>query len=243
MKALLLRFDAPLVSFGAPMIDQNGVVQTFPGLSMLTGLLSNALGWDHRDADRLESLQDRIRYAARVDRRGETLIDYQTVDLGKDWMLPDKAGWTTKGMIADRGGASGDATHQRYRHYRADSVHTVVLSVEGDGNPSLDDLARALEEPARPLFIGRKCCLPASPILIGQVEGRSLRSALVAAPQSNRADDGALLATWFDADEPDDMAHTSHIVAVTDERDWRSQVHTGRRFMREGLVTVDGHRG
>ena len=42
--ALLLRLDAPLMSFGAPMVDSNGVIQEFPALSMLTGLLGNALG-------------------------------------------------------------------------------------------------------------------------------------------------------------------------------------------------------
>ena len=105
MNVLLLRFDAPLVSFGAPMVDQNGVVQRFPTLSLLTGLIANALGWEHADAEKLASLQERIRYAARIDRQGEALVDYQTVDLGKDWMIGEKAGWTTRGKILDRGGA------------------------------------------------------------------------------------------------------------------------------------------
>ena len=99
MKVLLLRFDAPLVSFGAPMVDHNGIVQSFPALSMLAGLLGNALGWDHRDAVKLAVLQERIRYAARIDRRGEPLVDYQTVDLGQQWMLPRRAGWTRNGCF------------------------------------------------------------------------------------------------------------------------------------------------
>jgi len=82
MRAIVLRFDAPLVSFGAPAVDQNGVVQPFPALSMLTGLIANALGWEHRESDKLDALQERLRYAARTDRRGEALLDYQTVDLG-----------------------------------------------------------------------------------------------------------------------------------------------------------------
>lgn len=236
VKALLLRFDAPVISFGAPMVDQNGVVQTFPALSMLTGLLANALGWDHRDADKLSLLQARIRYAALVDRRGEALIDYQTVDLGKDWMLPEKAGWTTRGKIAKREGASGDATHQRYRHYRADSVHTVALTVDGEQEPTLNELEVALREPARPLFIGRKCCLPASRILLGAIDAPSLVAALAMTPRSERADDGPLPATWWDGDDATDSDGTSHIVPVTDERDWSNQVHTGRRLMREGRV-------
>lgn len=236
MKALLLRLDAPLISFGAPMVDQNGVVQTFPALSMLTGLLANALGWDHRDVDKHSSLQDRILYAARVDRRGEALIDYQTVDLGKDWMLPEKAGWTTRGEIAKRQGASGGATHQRYRHYRADSVHTVAISVDGEQTPTLGDLEVALREPARPLFLGRKCCLPASPILLGTIDAPSLVAALAMTPRSERTDDGPLPATWWDGDDASEADGPSHLVPVTDERDWRNQIHAGRRLMREGRV-------
>lgn len=237
VKALLLRFDAPLISFGAPMIDQNGVVQIFPALSMLTGLLGNALGWDHREADKLVLLQDRIRYAARVDRRGEALVDYQTVDLGKDWMLPEKAGWTTRGKIAKREGASGDATHQRYRHYRADSIHTVAISLDGDQEPTLAELEIALREPTRPLFIGRKCCLPSSPILMGIIDAPSLVAALAMTPRSIRADSGPLLATWWDGDDVSDSDGASHVVMATDERDWRNQIHTGRRLMREGRVS------
>jgi len=236
MKALIMRFDAPLVSFGAPAVDQNGVVQPYPALSMLTGLLANALGWHHRDADRLDALQERLRYAARIDRRGEALLDYQTVDLGMDWMLAEKAGWTTRGRIALRAGASGETTHQRYPHYRADSVHTVALTIVGDEPPSLDELAAALREPARPLFIGRKCCLPAGPLLLGVMEASSLVGALATTPRARRADAGPLPASWWDGEDANEAIGDSRVVPVTDERDWRNRVHVGRRLMREGHV-------
>lgn len=236
MRALVLRFDAPLVSFGGPMVDQNGVVQTFPGLSMLTGLIANALGWDRRDHERLARLQDRVRFAARVDRRGEALVDYQTVDLGMEWMRPEAAGWTTRGRVAERGGASGEGTHQRYRHYRADSAHTVVLALEGEDAPSLDELAAALRGPARPLFIGRKCCLPAGPLLLDVLEADGLLAVLAAVPRARGADHGLLPATWWDGDDSSAAAGESRVVAVTDEREWRSGVHVGRRLMREGHV-------
>lgn len=236
MRILVLRLDAPLVSFGAPAIDQNGVVQAFPALSMLTGLFANALGWDHREADKLERLQERLRYAARIDRRGEALVDYQTVDLGIDWMLPENAGWTTRGRITFRGGASGEATHQRYRHYRADSIHTVTVTLVGDEAPSSDDVAEALRKPARPLFIGRKCCLPAAPVLLGAVDGTSLVSVLASIPRPTRADSGRLPACWSDGDDAAAAGGDSRVVPVTDERDWRNRVHVGRRLMREGHV-------
>ncbi len=236
MRILLLRFDAPLVSFGAPMVDQNGVVQPFPALSMLTGLFGNALGWDHRDWAKLDALQERLRYAARVDRRGEALVDYQTVDLGLPWMDPDQAGWTTRGEIASRGGASSRETHIRYRHYRADSVHTVAITLSGDDAPSIDDLAAALKAPARPLFLGRKCCVPAAPILLGLVDAPSATSALSDLPRVPRGDTGALPMWWWEGDEGPGCPGESRVIPVTDERDWRNQIHVGRRLMREGLL-------
>jgi CRISPR system Cascade subunit CasD len=235
MRVLVLRFDAPLVSFGAPAVDQNGVVQRFPSLSMLTGLLGNALGWDHRDHGALAALQERLRFAARLDRAGEPLVDYQTVFLGADWMVPEKTAWTTHGAIARRAGANDLGTHQRWRHYRADSLTTVVIGLF-DGSPSTDELAHALRQPMRPLFIGRKPCLPASRILVRVVEAASLIEALAAEPRTKRSDPGPLAATWWH-DEPADGAHGESVeVPVSDERDWRNRVHVGRRLMRIGRV-------
>ena len=177
-----------------------------------------------------------MRYAARIDREGEALVDYQTVDLGLEWMLPEKAGWTTRGRIADRGGANSEGTHQRYRHYRADSLHTVALTFVGDGAPTADDVAQALRSPVRPLFIGRKCCLPAAPILLEVVDGVSLVGVLASIPRPRRSDSGRLRAYWWEDDKSDGAAGESRIAAVTDERDWRNRVHVGRRLMREGHV-------
>lgn len=236
MRALVLRFDAPLASFGAPMVDQNGVIQAFPALSMLVGIIANALGWDHRDASKLAGLQERLRFAARIDRPGSALLDYHTVDLGKDWMLPEKAGWTTRGEIAGRDGASSEGTHIRYRHFRADSLHTIAVTLVGDGSPTLDEIGGALVEPARPLFIGRKCCLPAAPILVRAGEWSSLVHALAEEPRTPRTDSGPLMCTWWEGDDSTAALPGSHSVPVTDERDWPNQVHVGRRMMREGRV-------
>lgn len=212
---------------------------------MLTGLIANALGWDHRDIDKLENLQERARYAARIDKRGDALLDYQTVDLGQEWMLAEKAGWTTRGRIASRGGDRMNATgtHQRYRHYRADSLHTLALTLVGDEAPTPDDVAVALREPARPLFIGRKCCLPASPILLDIIDATSLVGVLASTPRSGRGDSGPLPASWWDGDDATESDGESRVVPVTDERDWRNRVHVGRRLMREGHVSPpEAHR-
>lgn len=251
-RVLLMRLDAPLVSFGASMVDQNGVVQAFPPRSLLTGLLGNALGYEHQDEAKLQRLQERIVYAARIDRAGEALVEYQTVDLGAPWMDPAQAGWTTRGRIAERGGASSEGTHQRYRHHRADSVHTVALELRpADEAPTVDALTTALKAPARPLFIGRKACLPAAPLFLDVVDAENALMALSRAkriPQaratSTEAATAPLLAWW------DEVLESAGAVVgpvepqvFTDERDWKNQIHVGRRFFQHGRVSPAGDPG
>ena len=163
MKAVILRFDAPMISFGSVIVDHHGFTDFFPGVSMLTGMIGNSLGWHHTDFERLQDLQDRIDFAARWDVRPNRVIDYHTVDLGSDKMC--KPGWTTRGEIEHRAGGTGAkyGTHQRYRHYLTDGLMTVALGLVGEGYPGLDTIKEAFERPARPLFLGRKTCLPARP--------------------------------------------------------------------------------
>ena len=147
MDCLLLRLDAPLMSFGGIVIDQINPVDRFPGRSLLTGLLGNALGWDHRDSAALSRLQDRLRHAARWDAQPERIVDYQTVDLGQEHLVD--TGWTTRGRREDRG--SGDATsgtHQRYRHYWANGVATAAIALTDSEAPDLAALEQALRAPA-----------------------------------------------------------------------------------------------
>src|SRR5262245_50040362 len=111
MEVLLLRFDAPLISFGGPAVDQERVIQEFPARSMLAGQFANALGYEHRDAPKTQRLQDRIQYAARRDRQGKRLTDFQTVDLGQSFLRG--TGWTTWGRPEERAGAFSTGTHIR----------------------------------------------------------------------------------------------------------------------------------
>ena len=236
LDALILRFDAPLMSFGGVIVDEQGVTRLFPGRAMLAGLCANALGFEHRDFNRLESLQRRLRYAVRCDRSGNEILDYQTVDLGQDFL---RRGWTTRGRIEERGGGSAaTGTHIRFRRFLADSLYTVALALaEPEQTPTLDDLEAALREPARPLFIGRKPCLPSAPLLAGRSQAPTLLQALEAYPLAPRASHGRPLSAWWPADEDTDRAG-SRLIPVTDDRDWRNQIHVGRRWIHEGTIHV-----
>ncbi len=235
MDVLLLRFDAPLMSFGAVVVDQNHPVWRFPGVAMLTGLLGNALGWDHRDTDRLQSLQDRLRFAARWDAEPELLTDYQTVDLGQDFMIG--TGWTTRGRREDRG--KGDATtgtHIRYRDHWANGVATIALALDGEGEPGLAALEQALRCPARPLFLGRKPCLPAGSLLLGRRTAEGVRAALAAEPLADigpRRRPGRIPALW-----PLDEGEGSQAEERYATRDWRNNIHRGTERHAVGFLEV-----
>ena len=141
------------MAFGGETVDNIGVIRWFPSASMLTGLLANALGWDRTEGARHQRLQDRLVFAARIDREpsgGARMRDFQTAQL----QAGDRS-WTTRGVPEGRAGGLNtyDAPHLRYRDYFADMVVTVALRMEPAADaPSLDEIAEALQEPARPLF-------------------------------------------------------------------------------------------
>ena len=245
MEFIILRLDAPLVSFGSVLIDQHGPVDRFPGTSMLTGILANALGWSHGDFDLLQGLQDRLRYAARWDVAPAHAIDYQTADLGQEKMR--KAGWTTRMEPEYRKG--GDAKRgiaQRYRHYWTDGLMTVALTLDPPGGePLVTTLLNALSMPARPLFIGRKACLPSRPLLdpeLPLIKAGNALEALLGIPLWNRYGQKVpgpqrLEACWpADIDYPDGKFE---LKKVYDKREWASQLPAGDRIRAEGLMEVD----
>lgn len=202
---------------------------------MLTGLLANALGYEHREFDRLDRLQERLVFAARCDRSGERIVDYHTVDLGQPFM---QDGWTTSGVPEGRaGGEAKTGTHIRLRHYLADAVYTVALTLRPvEETPTISEVADALREPERPLFLGRKACAPAAPILLNLVEAETLLAALRSAKNIGARGEGPKLLAWWPADEP---GPEGVIVPITDRRDWPNQIHVGRRFLRHRRLVVE----
>lgn len=240
MRALILRFDAPMVSFGSVIVDQHGFTDFFPGVSMFTGMIGNSLGWHHSDFEQLQELQNRIDLAARWDVRPKRVIDYHTVDLGSPKMC--QPGWTTRGEIEHRAGGPGAkyGTHQRYRHYLTDGLMTVALGLTAEGDPDLDAIREAFERPARPLFLGRKTCLPARPLLDPVnpiVAGQDLLSIMETVPVWDRYGvperiSGASWVCWTPSEE--ERSGKSRL--VYDLRDWRNQLPAGSRWRDEGMI-------
>lgn len=247
MRVLLLHFQAPLMSFGGPQVDQIGPSGQFPTLSQMAGMFGNALGYDYRQADRVQALQDRLSIASIVLRDGEEIEDYQTVDFGQVHLR--SPAWTTRGCTEHRAG--GDArfgTHIRLRRYRADSqVLSAVELDPADSAPTVEDLAAALDRPARPLCLGRKTCVPAARVVVGVVqEAAGLTAAIRRAPAEfpERWADfgleegvGSVAAECPPADAT--ILEAGRRQVVVDQRDWASDLHGGQRVVVRGRLTLD----
>lgn len=232
---LILALEGPLAAYGAEMVDARGPVRDWPGASLLTGLLANALGFHRGERERHQVLQDRLRVAVRIDRRGSLLRDFQTAKLEKN-----DRGWTTRGEPEGRDGATYDTPHIRERDYWADLALSVAVALDPpDAEPDIDALAHALNQPARPLFLGRKPCLPSRPILAGVVEADDALHALALHP--NGADDAVpdpLLVVLAGPGGNHWLRQDVQALFVTDERNWMSGVHGGERTFLRGTAAA-----
>lgn len=228
---LILQLRAPIASFGGAAIDSFGVTRRLPAKSMLTGLLANALGYHRTQFEKLQKLQSRIVFASGIDSpaEGRQFTDFQTAQLHKN----DKH-WTTTGMVEGRdgGAATYGGPHLRYRDYLDDlSVH-VAFTLRDSTPKELDHLVNALKFPARPLFIGRKSCLPSSPLYLCTVVADSALSALLTVS----VDGGAVVyCQWMEEGKPASLEGISDL-SLCDERDWANGQHTGARKVYEATI-------
>lgn len=144
MRTLLLRFKAPMMSWGHDSHFTIRRTGTEPTKSAVIGLLCAALGRSRR-----EPVNDlaALKMGVRVDRPGVMLQDYHT--------------------IQDAVRSSGAANHDgviSIRYYMADADYLVGL--EGDA-ALVDELDGALASPVWPLYFGRKSFVPSCPVRIG----------------------------------------------------------------------------
>ena len=224
---LLMRLSSPLIAFGGETIDNYGVIRDFPALSMVTGLVANALGWDRADDVRHNRLQARLKVGTRLEAGGTQLTDFQTAQLG----AADR-GWTTWGRVEERrGNPQGyESPHLRYRDYHADRTALLAVRLDpADEDPTLEQIAAALDRPLRPLFIGRKPCLPTGRLMAGWVDADTLLQALqlAAAPAAEAR------LQW---PEGEGRLEGDRALDVCDERNWTTGLHGGWRPVREGRL-------
>lgn len=237
---LHLRLASPLMAFGGVTIDHVGVTREFPSASALTGLLGNALGWERHQGAEHQALQDRLVFAA-LSVLPAGALPWVITDNQNARLYEEEPAWTILGAPERRnkgstysnpadktqlGNQAGRKwmTHRRRRDYLADHETRVVLRLEAGQGPSLDDLAQALDRPARPLFIGRKPCIPSGRLFRGWVTADNAHQALQSLNLTGRA-------LWPDEGQSHPRALR---LDIPDTRNWVSGLHGGTRIVWQG---------
>lgn len=155
--ALALLLDGPMQSWGHASRFERRTTALHPTRSGIFGLIAAALGIDKYGPDetallaRLSTLRVTTVRLERRDARGRDLPIQRMEDYH-----------TITGIRRASGKVDQDATVQTYRHYLLDARFGVLL--EGPA-ALLEEIARALRNPKWGVWLGRKCCLPATPVL------------------------------------------------------------------------------
>jgi CRISPR system Cascade subunit CasD len=155
---LAMLLDGPMQSWGHASRFERRTTALHPTRSGILGLIAAALGIDKYSSTEVEqlarfhALRITVVNLPRLSRRNEDLLIQRLQDYH-----------TVTGIRRASGKVDADATVQTYRHYLLDARFGVLI--EGPLT-MLDEIAAALHNPKWGLWLGRKCCLPASPFLV-----------------------------------------------------------------------------
>ena len=239
---LTLNLVAPMMSFGTSRQAQHGPTDILPAKSMITGLLGNALGWDRLiNASDLNGLQARITLAARLNHdlhAHHFLHDFQTVQVS-----PEDRAWTTSGRPAKRTSERSTLQqhHIRHQHYLSDANVTAVVRLsDPEAEPTVSQLAQALTFPERPIFIGRRCCVPSQYLLHSTSEHETAIAALMDTPLPEILAGPPNLARtrWETSEEHPDLT-PQRTLQRTGVVEWRTHHEAGWTWWHEADLEPD----
>jgi CRISPR system Cascade subunit CasD len=153
---LAIYLDAPLQSWGYQSKFERRTTLSYPTRSGILGMLCAALGCERDDTGSLASLA-RLVMQVLVFQQQSRLTDFHTVG----------GGWDKKrfpGNIVRKADGKPGQTVVTHREYLESARFGVVLS---DGHGQLKEIADALRNPRWGIWLGRKACVPASPVFQG----------------------------------------------------------------------------
>jgi CRISPR system Cascade subunit CasD len=156
---LFLRLAGPMQSWGTSSRFQLRRTDAYPSKSGVLGLLLCAKGIQREKSSKeLEGLVA-LPMGVRVDRTGTLGWDYHTAG-AKIGMRKAEGGVKHTGNKKD----GPIETLLSRRQYLYDASFLVALQEPAD---AIRACADALNDPTWPVFLGRKCCVPAEPVLAG----------------------------------------------------------------------------
>lgn len=152
MNTLLLRFSAPMQSWGLNSKFDRRLTLNVPTRSAILGFIASSMGIQRQEE--IGFLREGLKIGIRVDREGELLRDYQTVK-------------------------SSSSAYVTHRYYLNDAVF--LVGIEGE-LLLLRSIEKSIQNPAYPLFLGRRSCPPEGRVVIGLRENTTLIEALESEP-------------------------------------------------------------
>jgi CRISPR system Cascade subunit CasD len=162
---LALWFDGPMQSWGHQSRYDQRTTALDPTRSGVIGLVAAAMGIDKHSPDEPEQL-------AQLNPIGMTTVKLpRTNNWGEELPIERLEDYhTITGIRRASGKVDKTATVQSYRHYLLDARFGILL--EGPKN-ILDKIAAALRNPVWGVWLGRKCCPPAAPVLVADPSEKS----------------------------------------------------------------------
>jgi CRISPR system Cascade subunit CasD len=180
VSVLILRLAAPLQSWSVAHRHNLRGTLPYPSKSGVIGILAAACGIPRGSLGHAPvTLTDLagLRLATRTDQRGTLLIDYHTVS-GASHAPHDPR--LQRLPTADDGRLKpAESTKITRRHYLTDAIFTAYL--QGDPN-LLTHLEQVLRCPRYPLYLGRRSCPPAGPLLMALDHDADLDQAMRSMP-------------------------------------------------------------
>lgn len=169
---LLLRLYGPLASWGEIAVGEKRHSAVHPSRSALIGLLGAALGIERNDDAAQTALAQGYRFGIKLQAIGSPLRDYHTIQVG----VPGRK--TVFRSRRQELAAEKVDTILSEREYRCDSLAVVAIEALPQAPFTLEALADALRQPRFVLYLGRKSCPLAAPLLPQVQQADSLREAL-----------------------------------------------------------------
>ncbi len=153
---LALYFDSPLQSWGYQSRFDRRTTLSYPTRSGVIGLICASMGADRSDQEILAKLQG-LTLSVYCLRPGSRLDDFHTVGGGYDRKADRQR------IVQTADGKVGGTVVTR-RHYLQESCFCALI--EGPADVLLL-ISNGLQDPKWGVWLGRKACIPASPVFQG----------------------------------------------------------------------------
>ncbi len=159
---LAIYLNAPLQSWGYQSRFDRRTTLSHPTRSGLVGMLCAAMGIDRIDTSKLDQFTELTMTMYTFQTAGR-LMDFHTVG----------GGWDKKthpqNVVAKADGKAGNTVVTR-REFLQHSKFGVILKGDSD---LLDRIAQALKNPKWGIWLGRKSCIPSTPVYQGQFDSQA----------------------------------------------------------------------